>query len=194
MKKETKSDYNRYTPINMTITAIFMAATIVLSMETLSIPVPGGHLYFCDTVICTGAILLGDPVLAFIMGGFGSFLGDMIFYAPPMYVSLFTHGIQAAVIAYCSARLFRKGSFHEKHPENAVFAARLTGLILGAIIMVAGYTLGRTFFYGAKSYAVALTKLPFEILQAVFGVVVSLILTKPASAVSHAFRKYASTN
>ena len=192
MKQETKSNSNRYTPKQMALTAVFMAATIVLSMSIFSVPVAGGHLYFCDAAICTGAILLGDPVLAFIMGGFGSFLGDMIFYPAPMFVSLFTHGIQAAVIAYCSARLFRKSALYEKHPEGAVLAARVIGLLLGAVIMVIGYTLGRAYVYSTPEASIA--KLPFEILQAVFGVVVSLALTQPASAVSHAFRKYAGQN
>ena len=173
----------------MTITSIFMAMTIILSMSIFSITVPGGHLYFVDAVICTGAILLGDPVLAFIMGGFGSFLGDMIFYPAPMFVSLFTHGIQAAVIALCASRLFQKGSLHEKHPSVAAFAARLTGVLIGAVIMVIGYTLGRAYVYATPAESIA--KLPFEIVQALFGVVVSLSLTAPSSAISHAFRRYA---
>ncbi|MBR3102630.1 MAG: ECF transporter S component [Lachnospiraceae bacterium] len=184
-----KNDLKRFTPKQMTITSIFMAMTIILSMSIFSITVPGGHLYFVDAVICTGAILLGDPVLAFIMGGFGSFLGDMIFYPAPMFVSLFTHGIQAAVIALCASRLFQKGSLHEKHPSVAAFAARLTGVLIGAVIMVIGYTLGRAYVYATPAESIA--KLPFEIVQALFGVVVSLSLTAPSSAISHAFRRYA---
>lgn len=189
MKNKTKNYSDRFTPLQMTITAVFMAMTVILSMEPLSIPVPGGHLYFVDAVICTGAILLGDPVLAFIMGGFGSFLGDTIFYPDPKFVSLFTHGIQAFVIALCASRLFKKGSFHENHPSSALFAARLIGLLLGAVIMVIGYTLGRAYVYSTPEASIA--KLPFEILQAAFGVVVSLSLCAPASAVSRAFRRYA---
>ncbi len=171
----------------MTLTAVFMAMTIALS--TFSITVPGGHLYFCDAAICTGAILLGDPVLAFIMGGFGSFLGDLLFNPPSMFVSLFTHGIQAAVIALCASRLFKTGSLHEKHPLGAEFTARLIGVLLGAIIMVVGYTFGRAFIYSTREAAIL--KLPFEIVQAAFGAVVSLALCAPASSISHAFRKYA---
>ena len=37
----------------------------------------------------------------------------------------------------------------------------------------------------------SVAKLPFEILQAGFGVVVSLALCAPSSAISHAFRRYA---
>ncbi len=51
-----------------------------------------------DIVICTAAILL-DPLGAFVVGGLGAFLGDMFFYPAPMFVSLVTHGLQAAVIS-----------------------------------------------------------------------------------------------
>ena len=48
----------------LTTTALFMGMTVILSMSIFSIPVPGGHLYFCDAVINTAAILL-DPLAAF---------------------------------------------------------------------------------------------------------------------------------
>ena len=60
----------------ITITALFLAMNI--AMSSFGIPVPGGHLYLCDAVICLAAILL-NPMEAFVVGGIGSFLGDMIF-------------------------------------------------------------------------------------------------------------------
>jgi len=71
-----------------------MAMNIALS--SFGVPVPGGHLYLCDVVICLAAILL-NPFEAFVVGGVGSFLGDLLFYPAPMFVSLVTHGLQAAV-------------------------------------------------------------------------------------------------
>ncbi|MBR5422349.1 MAG: ECF transporter S component [Lachnospiraceae bacterium] len=171
----------------LTLAAVFMALTIILS--TFSIPVPGGHLYFCDAAICTGAILLGDPIYAFIMGGFGSFLGDVFFNPPSMYVSLVTHGLQAAVIALCASKLLKKGELQEKHPAFARVFAQTIGLLLGAVIMVVGYTLGRAYVYSTPEYAII--KLPFEIIQALFGVVVALILCAPATGLVHAYRRYA---
>ena len=56
---------------------MFMAMNIAVS--SYGIPVPGGHLYLCDAVICTAAILLA-PFPAMLVGGIGAFLGDMIFY------------------------------------------------------------------------------------------------------------------
>ena len=97
------------------ITALFMALNIMMS--SFGLPVPGGHLYLNDVIICTAAILLDDPKAAFIVGGVGAFLGDLFFYPTPMFVSLVTHGIQAVVICQgrqgklqgrCSRRNFRR--------------------------------------------------------------------------------------
>ena len=72
----TTSNYNiKHTTYWLCITAMFMALNIVMS--SFSIPVPGGHLYMNDIVICTAAILL-DPFAAFMVGGVGAFLGHIM--------------------------------------------------------------------------------------------------------------------
>lgn len=61
---------HRRAPVRwLTVTAVFMAMNIALS--SFGIPVPGGHLYLNDIVICTAAILL-DPLGAFAVGGIGA--------------------------------------------------------------------------------------------------------------------------
>lgn len=145
----------------ITISAIFMALNIVLS--SFSIPVPGGHLYLCDIAICTAAILL-DPFYACIVGGIGSFLGDFFFYPAPMFVSLVTHGLQALVISLLANRVFAKN-----HKMGAI-----VGVLVGAVIMVIGYTLGRAYIYSTPEYA--MIKLPYEILQAAIGAVAGVVL------------------
>ena len=82
----------QYTTRWICVTALFMALNVVMS--SFGIPVPGGHLYLNDVIICTAAILL-DPLAAFMVGGVGAFLGDLFFYPTPMFVSLVTHGLQA---------------------------------------------------------------------------------------------------
>ena len=151
----------------ITVTGVFMAINI--AMATLGIAVPGGHLYLCDVVICTAAILL-DPFAAFMVGGVGSLIGDMLFYPPPMFVSLVTHGIQAVVISLI---------VHSKKTTNPVpqyhdFAISLFAALVGAVIMVVGYTLGKIFIYSTYEYA--MIKLPYEIAQALLGVAGSLLL------------------
>ena len=151
----------RCTTIRITITAIFMAMNIALS--SFGIPVPGGHLYLCDVIICLAAILLG-PLEAFAVGGIGSFLGDLLFYPLPMFVSLVTHGLQAVVISLIAHRTFRE------HPK----LASGIGVSVGAVIMIVGYTLGKGLIYSTWEYA--FIKLPYEIAQGVIGAVLSMLL------------------
>lgn len=141
-----------------------MAMNVALS--SFGVPVPGGHLYLNDIVICLAAILF-DPVAAFTVGGVGAFLGDLFFYPTSMFVSLVTHGLQAVVISGFSHYVLKK------HPK----IASGIGVTLGAVIMVVGYSLGRAFIYATPAVAVA--KLPFRILQAAVGAVVGMILCWP---------------
>ncbi len=142
-------------------TAVLMAMNVALS--SFGVPVPGGHLYLNDIVICTASIIL-DPLAAFMVGGVGAFLGDFFFYPAPMWVSLVTHGLQAIVISVFSHYVLKK---------KPVLSSGI-GVTIGAIIMVVGYSLGRAFIYSTPAYAVA--KLPFQILQAVVGAVFGMLL------------------
>lgn len=157
MRKNTK----RRTTLWLCTTAMFMALNV--AMSSFGVPVPGGHLYMNDIVICTASILL-DPFAAFMVGGVGAFLGDLFFYPTPMFVSLVTHGLQAVVISVCSHHLLKK------HP---VLSSGV-GVALGAVIMVVGYSLGRAFLYSTPEYAIL--KLPYQILQAVVGAVFGMVL------------------
>lgn len=150
------------TTVWLCITALFMALNVALS--SFGVPVPGGHLYLNDVVICTAAIVL-DPFAAFAVGGVGAFLGDLFFYPAPMFVSLLTHGLQAVVISLFSRRVLQK---------RPVLAAGL-GVTVGAVIMVVGYSLGRAFIYSTPEYA--LLKLPYQILQAAVGAAAGMLLS-----------------
>ena len=157
MLKNTK----RRTAIWLCTTAVLTALNI--AMSSFGVPVPGGHLYMNDIIICTAAILI-DPLAAFTVGGVGAFLGDLFFYPTPMFVSLVTHGLQAVVISVFSHYVLKK------HP---VLSSGI-GVALGAVIMVVGYSLGRAFIYSTPEYA--LLKLPYQILQAVVGAVFGMVL------------------
>ena len=162
--KRSVKHMNKHQPsatIRITLTAVFMACNIALA--SYGIAVPGGHLYLCDVVICLAAILL-NPFEAFVVGGVGSLIGDMIFYPLPMFVSLVTHGLQAVVISLISHYTLKD------HPK----LASGIGVSIGAVIMVTGYTLGKIFVYSTFEYA--MTKLPYEIAQATLGAVLGMIL------------------
>ena len=145
----------------LAVTAILAAVNIIMS--SFGLPVPGGHLYLNDVIICTAALLL-DPLPAFVVGGIGAFLGDLFFYPTPMFVSLVTHGLQAIVISYLS----------HKKGEAATLGRAIPAVTLGAVIMVLGYSLGRAFIYATPQ--TALVKLPYQILQAAVGAVASVFI------------------
>ena len=157
---QTKNTGKRNT-VWLCTTAMFMALNV--AMSSFGVPVPGGHLYMNDIIICTAAIIL-DPFAAFMVGGVGAFLGDLFFYPLPMFVSLVTHGLQAVVISVFS---------HYVMKDHPVLASGI-GVTVGAVIMVVGYSLGRAFIYSTPEYA--LLKLPYQILQAAVGAVVGMIL------------------
>ena len=116
-----------------------------------------------DIIICTAAIIL-DPFAAFMGGGVEAFLGDLFFYPTPMFVSLVTHGLQALVISVFSHYILKK---------QPVISSGI-GVTIGAVIMVVGYSLGRAFIYSTPEYAVL--KMPYQILQAVVGAILGMIL------------------
>lgn len=151
----------RFNTVWLCTTALFLAMNV--AMSSFGLPVPGGHLYLNDVIICTAAILF-DPLAAFLVGGVGAFLGDLLFYPLPMFVSLVTHGLQAVVISVLA---------HHTMKSRPVVASGI-GVALGAVIMVVGYSLGRAYIYSTPEYA--LLKLPYQILQALVGAVAGMIL------------------
>ena len=106
----------------------------------------------------------GDLLAAFLVGGVGSFLGDLLFYPLPMFVSLATHGLQALAISLIAHYALKK------HP---VLASGI-GVTVGTVILVTGYSLGRAFVYATPE--AALVKLPYELLQGVVGAVGGMLL------------------
>ena len=154
----------------LTLSAVLMAMNVIMSSSFLSIPVPGGHMYLNDVIICTAAILL-DPLYACLVGGLGAFLGDLLFYPTPMFVSLVTHGLQALVISLFVHKLFK---------EKRV-AGSILGALVGLVITVTGYTFGRAYIYGTPEYAIM--KFPFQILQTAVGEALALLLCWKAGVV-----------
>lgn len=165
MEKENLSALQTYTYTHnvrwICLCGLLMAINVLFS--SFSIPVPGGHFYLNDMVIIVASVLL-DPVGAAIVGGLGCFLGDFFFYPAPMFVSLVIHTLQGFVISYCTRKLFA---------GNAKKGA-IIGSILGALIIIAGYTFGKIFVYSTYQYA--MLKLPYEISQGITNCILGYIL------------------
>ena len=147
----------------LTVTAVLMAMNIIMSTSVLSVPVPGGHMYLNDVIIVTAAVLL-EPFYAFLVGGVGAFIGDMLFYPTPMFVSLAVHGLQAVLISL----------FVHRWMKDRPVPASIVGAIVGWVVTFTGYTLGRAFISSTPAYAVA--KFPFQVLQTAVGSALALLL------------------
>ncbi len=154
---------NKLRTRDLTVTALLMALNIIMSTSVLSVPVPRGHMYLNDVIIVTAAILL-QPFLAFLVGGVGAFIGDMLFYPAPMFVSLAVHGLQAVVVSL----------FVHRWMKAKPVPASVVGAVVGWVITFTGYSLGRAFIYSTPAYAIA--KLPFQILQTAVGSAIALFL------------------
>ena len=146
----------------ITTCAFFMALTIALA--SFGIPVPGGELYLCDIAITTAAMLL-DPIGAMLVGGIGTFIGDALYYPAPMYISLVVHGLQAFTISWFAHNTFK----------NKPIIGAIVGLVLGVVILVTGYTIGKIYVYSTLEYAIL--SFPFEVLQGTIGASCGLMLT-----------------
>ena len=117
-----KSNTKR-TTLWICLTAMFMALNV--AMSSFGVPVPGGHLYLNDIIICTAAIIL-DPVAAFIVGGVGAFLGDLFFYPLPMFVSLVTPGCyHLCFLALCSQKAPRARERNRRLNRRGHYGRRL---------------------------------------------------------------------
>lgn len=148
----------------LTVTALLIAMNIVMS--SFAVPTPVGGMYLNDIIIVAAAVLL-DPFYAFMVGGVGAFIGDLLFYPAPMFVSLAVHGLQAVVISLTCRHILK----------SKPVAASIVGAILGYIIVCVGYTLGRAFIYSTPAYAIA--KIPLQLVQTAATSAVALLLIWP---------------
>ncbi len=74
--------------------------------------------------------------------------------------------------------------------ERGALAAAIVGVIIGALINVVGYSLGRAYVY--RTPADALLKLPFQFLQAGVGSAAAVVLCFPCG-LRKAFRRVMKT-
>lgn len=143
----------------ITLAALFMALVIILSSSYLSVPIPGGHFYVNGILICLVGLLF-PPTESVIVAGIGSFIGDFLFYPAPMFVTLVSHSLQVLAISLLVKQAY----------ESLSKSRFFTALVLGAILNLIGYFLGRSFLYA--NLPTALMKLPFDTFAAVLSIVI----------------------
>ncbi|MDE6586369.1 MAG: ECF transporter S component [Clostridia bacterium] len=149
----------------ITITAI-MTALVVATNYIPTIPTPAGRIYWVDGIVLIAAFLL-DPLAAFISGGIGSLLYDLIEAPWMMLPSLLIHGLQGAAVSallhYVLPNTFKKWEW----VKAIIFS------LAGAVIVVLGYFAYRSITSGVP---VAVTNIPRNIIQEIIGISISVVL------------------
>lgn len=149
-------------------TALMTALVIATSFITpLPIP-PLGNLYWCDGVIFIAAYLL-DPLAAFIAGGIGTFLYDIIHgNAAMMFPSLVIHGLQAAATSALVYFVF------SKFPKKSQPAFTVLASLAGGAIVVAGYFAYRMII--GNTLQVAGYKAVANLIQEAVGISIAMVI------------------
>lgn len=149
-------------------TALTCALVIATSFITpLPIP-PLGNIYWCDGVIFIAAYLL-DPLAAFIAGGVGTFLYDIIHgNAAMMFPSLIIHGLQAAATSALIYFVF------SKFPQKAQRTLTVLASMAGAVIVVVGYFAVR--MITGYTTQVALYRAVANLIQEIVGISIAMVV------------------
>ncbi len=127
---------------------------------------PLGSLYWCDGVIFIAAYLM-DPLAAFISGGLGTFLYDVIHgNSAMMFASLIIHGLQAATVSALLRYILPKKA-------EALFA--FIASIAGAAVVIAGYFILRYYIQGNVLEYCGLRAVA-NVIQEAVGIAVAMII------------------
>ncbi|MCG0276681.1 MAG: ECF transporter S component [Thermosediminibacteraceae bacterium] len=138
---------------------LFMAL-VVIATALLSIPVPTFNLYFNlgESVIYIVALIYG-AIPAAVIGGVGSALADLLKGYPAWApITFFIKGIEGFIAGFFAKRY------------NPV-----TGLVLAAAFMMAGYATAAWKLYGPGAVPV---ELAIDFLQVSAGAIIALLLHK----------------
>ena len=149
------------------IKALLIALVTVTTMAVrIPIPATSGYIHLGDSVIILSGVFFGWEY-GLLAGGLGSMFADILggyaHWAPFTLIIKMLMGLAVGKIANYSGE---KGNFF--NARNVVAAA------VGIIIMVVGYLIGGTVLKG--SFAVALTSVPFNIIQGLGGFIIHLVI------------------
>ena len=155
---------------SMVMTALILGL-ILLSTAVFKIPVPltQGYVHLGDTMIFLGVLVLGRKN-GCIAAALGSAMADVLagyaMYAPWTFV---IKGLMAFVMGTFIEAMEKKERLTVK--IAGIPAAELIGMMLGGIMMVAGYCIADGFFAG--NMAAGILGVPANIGQFVVGMVLA---------------------
>ena len=163
-----------------TSTAAFRVASIavlsaITAIFTIAVRIPiaptRGYINLGDVAIYFAAFIFG-PVTAFIAGGLGTAIADILGgfgqWAP---ISFVVHGLQGFIIGLVYNLLLKKEGSTGK---GSFLIHGIFTFIAGALVMVAGYFAAGIFMVGPGAAAV---EIPGNVFQNIAGVAGGLSLT-----------------
>ena len=166
----------------MVLISLFIALVFLSTYFTrIPTPLPGGYFNLGDAAIMLAAVLMG-PVAGLIAGALGSALADLaagaLLFVP---VTFIVKGIEGLVVGLLTVKLRKNGITGSSFHIPLVFA-----VILGAIIIPAGYFFAEAFVLGAFDPAFGLAAAVAELLpnciqgalSAALGYILVLVLSK----------------
>ena len=149
---------SKYSTKEIVLTGLGIATVFVATMYIRIPNAISGYFNLGDGFILLFSSFLG-PLPAFLVGGLGSSLADLIGYPIYFFPTLLIKGLEAVVVAY----LFKK--FSKK--------AQIPAYLLGTGIMIFGYFVTKAYLKG--SIAIALTGIPGNVIQGAAGLVIAFL-------------------
>jgi uncharacterized membrane protein len=150
------------------VAAALMAALTCTATVAVAIPSPtGGYIHPGDGFVILSGVILG-PFFGVLAAGIGSMLADLILgysaYAPATFI---IKGLAALVAALLYQGLHRK--------TNNKVVPLLIAAIVDGLIVTSGYFLFEGALLGL-GYGPAFMNVSFNLVQNVFGIIVSVLL------------------
>lgn len=150
------------------VAAALMAALTCTATVIVAIPSPiGGFIHPGDGFVILSGVILG-PFFGGLAAGIGSMIADLILgysaYAPATFVIKCLAAIAAALLF----QLLRKKNSYKAFPL-------LAAAIVSGILVTCGYFLFEGSLLGL-GYGPALINVPFNLVQNIFGIIVSALL------------------
>lgn len=150
------------------VAAALMAAMTCVTTMIIAVPSPaGGYIHPGDGFVLLSGIILG-PFYGALAGGIGSMLADLLLgYSAYALGTLIIKGCAAVIGVLIFRLIHRKRNLH-------LLPVLLAGIFAG-ITVTTGYFIFESFILGLGT-ATALLNVPANLVQNVFGIIVSNLL------------------
>ncbi len=178
--------------LNTMVLTAMMMCLILVSTYFFKIPTIAtkGYVHLGDAAIYLAVMVLGKKNGA-IAAGVGSCLSDLLggyaYYAPWTLGTKLLMALVAGIFLDRAARKSAQNRSAQNKNDNrkdkkrrVLSAYEIFGMVLGGLVMVAGYALAAKVMYG--TWAIAIASVPENVGQFVVGIVISVII---ATALQH---------